>query len=121
MKLISVLTFAFVAVAGTLAHADNKALLTLITSSKSYQEYTTKLGKGIDYKCESVAEALKSKGYSALPNADQSVFQMVILDCRVNPHDGGDAFGEKGLAVVKTEGKFVEVLSYTSSYYPQPD
>ena len=55
MKHASVLYFAFLAMAGTRAHADNKALLASIASSKPYQEYVAKLDKGIDYKCESLS------------------------------------------------------------------
>lgn len=98
------LTFSTQAFAGTLQ---------LIKDSEAYKAYA----QDKVFSCDSVAEVKTTKGYGDIVEA-KTRFQLVVLNCEVDPRDGMDPIREKGLAVLK-DGE--EVLSFTASYYPQPD
>jgi hypothetical protein len=88
-----------------------------IVASKAYKSKVNEAKKaGSDFYCAGIAETLQTSDYSNFPGMETR-FQLVVLDCHYNPHDGGDAIRQAGLVVMAGS----EVLSFAVGSVAQPD
>lgn len=102
------------------ARAEPLGTLGLKIKVKTSAFYLAEVAKakklGHSFWCESVAEELKSQNYSSLSQYP-SVYSLVVLDCRYNPHDGLDSYRMIGLATFSNE----EVVGFSVANVHQPD
>jgi hypothetical protein len=102
------------------ARAEPLGTLGVKIKVKTSPQYLAEVAKaktlGHDFWCESVAEELKSKDYSSLPEYP-SVYSMVVLNCKYNPHDGLDVIRMIGLATFADN----QVLNFSVANVHQPD
>ena len=95
---------------------NHEALFAKITASPAYKKYVQNV-RG-DFWCNFVTEVKTSKEYGTnMGDRPGYRVQLAMLDCAFNPHDGGDAIGYVGIAVMNPG----EILSFTAEAYPQPD
>ncbi len=115
MKFGSLIVFVFAALSGTVSFA-NLNLVAVVNQSQAYIQYVAQNPKQ-SLTCKSVDEVKTTAGYGKFVDRKVS-FQLVVLDCKIDLHDNmGDVYA-KGLAILTDKN---EVVSFVTSYIPQPD
>lgn len=112
-----ILTLTIAAFLPTIALGKASTIQEKILASAQYKNEVKKAQKNrASLSCGPMVESVETGDLSNFPGM-ATKFQLVVLQCYYNPHDGGDAIRQAGLAVIG-QG---EVLSFTIGYVAQPD